>query len=160
MSELVNRRVALMLESDMYPTLPQSVRDLFQIYNDPFLGDLHGIYVGPIQEKGTGVRFPAVAIWSEFIFEQLTGRKYAHGKVFVDLWVSGDQGVNYDGRKIIGILWEYTSRQLQDTNWSSDGISVKRCYEIDRSGTLFEPDRKLYHQMTVYRVEATSATWY
>lgn len=159
MSERLNSRVVTHLRANMFPTLPAGVQALFPIVPiDQTLGSGPNIIVGPIAEKGVGIAFPCIAAWTKGALEGLTRRRYVHFTLFVDFWV---QSPGPDGRRILGILYEYTSRALQDVNWSGDQISIKRCFETEKSDVMFEAPEKLYHLSNLYRVEAIGqGSWY
>lgn len=162
MSERLNQRAVTVLRTDMYPKLPPDIQALIPKLNDPYLGPGPNIFVGPMQERGVTPALPCVAVWSEFVAEALTGSKYIHATLYVDCWCSASDGGNVDGRRVVGILGEYVGRALQDNNWTGDGISIKRCYDINTSGVVFESAEKLHHILQTYRVEAGSADgfWY
>ncbi len=152
--------VVNVLRSDMFNSLPVDVKAMFPVLEDPQLGPVPNIFTGHIAEMGANVSFPAISVSSRGAAEALTRGRYRHITAEVDYWSGAGQTQNLDGRKIVSILYEYSFQALQDKNFSSDNVLIKRCYEIERSDTMFEPTDKLYHINNVYRIEALSSSWY
>jgi len=163
MSDLLNRRAALVLQQAMFPKLPQDVQALFPIVDDPLLGnDIPNILIGHLSEQGANPAFPMITVTSEGALEGLTRRTYRHLDMVIDYWVSAGQSPNPGGRRIVSLLYEYSSQLLQDQNFSGGGLCIQRCYETRCSDVLFQAPEKLYHISNAYRVEAIADAnvWY
>ena len=158
MSERINQLALDVLRTDVFDSLPDHIKKLFsKILTDT--GEVPNIIIGLPLEQGANVAYPLISVYSKGAAEGLVG-VYRHVDLYLDFWVSGLQAVNVEGRTVVAILYEYTRRQFQDKNWSKNGVLIKRSYETSRSEVLFEPDQKIYHITSTFRVEALSQTWY
>jgi hypothetical protein len=117
------------------------------------------IMPGHYEDYGSNAGTILITVESDGPMEGLT-RVYRHVTLLVDIWVSAGQSPNIDGRRIANILYEYVRRTLQEVNYSGQGCSIQRSYEISRSEVMFEPTNKVYHISNNYRVEAISQTWF
>jgi len=161
-SEKVARQALKVLRTEVYPALPTDVKTLIPMINDAL--DTAGpnvpnFIVGSIQEVGAGVAFPCVTVQAHGAAEGIV-KKYRHLTLVIDIWVGSGEAVNQQARRIASILYEYIYRAFHNTNWSGNSISIQRCYEVERSEILFEPQNKTAHISNSYRVEAISSTWY
>lgn len=168
MSELVAKVAVQYLRATMFPALPADVQQKFPRISDPLLNNpVPNIVVGQYQDYGANAAMPIVTAYCEGAAEGIVN-VYRHLTLHVEPWISAATlGPNVDGRTFLGILYEYIFRCLQNTNWGSagnkvgiKGLRIERCYEIERSPLLFEPQNKIYHLSNSYRVEALSSVWY
>lgn len=144
----------------MYPKLPPDVQKMFSQVNDTLLGNGPNIRLGHLSELGANPGFPIITVFSEGTLEPLTRGRYRHLTVSVDHWTSAAQAGNADGRRLVSLLYQYSSQTLQDSNFSGNGIAIQRFFESRASDPIFEPATKLYHILTTYTCEAIASVWY
>jgi len=163
MSELVSRLAVQQLRNLMFPALPPDIQSKFPQISDPIVaGDnqVPNIVVGQFQDFGANPATPMIAVYCEGAAEGLVN-VYRHITMHVEPWVPAPTpGPNADARRFLSILYEYIFRSLQNVNWSGQQVRIERCYEIERSPILFEPQNKIYHLSIAFRVEALSLAWY
>jgi len=144
----------------MFPTLPTDTQQLFPQVDDTLLGRGPNIRIGHLSEFGANPGFPLISVFSEGTLEPLTRGRFRHITASVDYWTSAAEAGNVDGRRIVAVLYQYSSKVLEDANFSGNGIAVQRCFETRASDVMFEPATKLYHIANAYQVEAVAKVWY
>lgn len=172
MSEKVARLAVQQLRNNMYPNLPDDIKSVIPLIQDPIVqgntDQVPNIIVGEYQDLGVNVTTPLLTVHCNGPQEGIVN-VWRHLGLHIDIWVGGNVGGNVDGRRIVSIIYEYVNRALQNINWSGSGVpgqkgkdfvQIERCYELERSPILFEPTGKVYHIANVYRVEALCQTWY
>ena len=148
----------------MFQDLPADIRKMFPLIADPLVEgaeSVPAIVVGDYQDYGANAASPMICVTAEGATEGIVN-VYRHITLRVTMWVGGDKVTNVDGRRIVSIIYEAVFQNLCNTNWTGNGISIQRSYEIERSKILFEPTAKTYRIENTYRVEAIAvgATWY
>lgn len=162
MSERVARLAVSALRALMFPQLPSQIQQLFPMIADPLIaGDnkVPNIVVGEYEDFGSAAGLPMITIHCDGAVEGMVN-VYRHLTLTVDIWTGAGEAVNVDGRRVASTIYQYVFQNLQNTNWSGNKVEIARCYEVDRSKILFEPESKIYHIANLYRVEALSAVWY
>lgn len=146
----------------MFPQLPSTIQALFPLITDPLVaGDTQvpNIVVGQYADFGANAGLVMVSVYCDGATDGIVN-VYRHISMHIDIWVSAQAAPNVDARRIVSIIYEYIFNNMCNTNWTGNGISIQRSYEIERSAILFEADSKMYHISNVYRVEAISELWY
>jgi hypothetical protein len=162
MSEKVARLAVRALRNNMFPGLPDYIRNKFPMVKDPVVSPTEpvpNIVVGRYVDFGANAASPMIAVVCDGAAEGMVN-VYRHLNLRIDIWLGGDVAGNVDGRRFVSIIYEHIFENLQNTNWSGDSIDIERCYETERSEILFEPQNKIYHIANTYRVEALSKLWY
>jgi hypothetical protein len=161
MSEKINRLALAVLRTDVFNALPAYVQSQFAMIPDPYNNSalVPNMDVGALPERGSSPTFPTICVYSDGTPDNMVN-VYRHISLHIDIWAGGANIKPVDARKMVGIIYQAVYAAFQNTNWSKNGVSIQRSYEIENPGPMYIEDSKLYDLPVTFRVEAISRVWY